>query len=124
MSEENVGVVRRFCERDDRTSLDSLMAILHGGHDDVRAWSPKSADVWLSRELAERESGRSPDPTPEWDVQERRAEAKPKPMRGATDRHTDLLQISYRSRTRPQQMLWTRSGPSHRTRETVPSLPH
>jgi ketosteroid isomerase-like protein len=55
MSEENVEVVRRFCKRDDRTSLDSLMAILHPdiewvpvqsdpeysvhrGHDDVRAW--------------------------------------------------------------------------------------
>jgi hypothetical protein len=29
MSEENVEVVRRFCERDDQTSLDSLMASLH-----------------------------------------------------------------------------------------------
>ena len=55
MSEENVEVVRRFCKRDDRTSLDSVMAILdpeiewvpvqsdpeysvHRGHDDVRAW--------------------------------------------------------------------------------------
>jgi ketosteroid isomerase-like protein len=55
MSEENVEVVRRFCERDDQTSLDSLMASLHPdiewvpvqsdpeysvhrGHDDVRAW--------------------------------------------------------------------------------------
>jgi ketosteroid isomerase-like protein len=55
MSEENVKVVRRFCERDDRTNLNSLMATLHPdiewvpvqsdpeysvhrGHDDVRAW--------------------------------------------------------------------------------------
>jgi ketosteroid isomerase-like protein len=55
MSEENVEVVRRFCERDDRTNLDSQMAILHPdiewvpvesdpeyavhrGHDDIRAW--------------------------------------------------------------------------------------
>ena len=55
MSEENVETVRRFCERDDQTSLDSLMASLHPdiewvpvqsdpeysvhrGHDDVRAW--------------------------------------------------------------------------------------
>jgi ketosteroid isomerase-like protein len=55
MSAENVEVVRRFCERDDQTSLDSLMASLHpdiewipiesdpeysvhSGHDDVRAW--------------------------------------------------------------------------------------
>jgi ketosteroid isomerase-like protein len=55
MSEENVEVVRRFCERDDQTSLESLMASLHPdiewipiesdpeysvhrGHDDVRAW--------------------------------------------------------------------------------------
>jgi len=55
MSEENVEVVRRFCERDDQTGLDSLLAILHPniewgpvesdpeysvhrGHDDIRAW--------------------------------------------------------------------------------------
>jgi ketosteroid isomerase-like protein len=55
MSQENVEVVRRFCKRDDRTSLDFLMAILHPdiewvpvqsdpeysvhrGHDDVQAW--------------------------------------------------------------------------------------
>ena len=55
MSEENVEIVRRFCERDDQTSPDSLMASLHPdiewvpvqtdpeysvhrGHDDVRAW--------------------------------------------------------------------------------------
>jgi ketosteroid isomerase-like protein len=55
MSEENVEVVRRFCERDDQTNLDLLMATLHPdiewvpvesdpeysvhrGHDDVRAW--------------------------------------------------------------------------------------
>jgi ketosteroid isomerase-like protein len=55
MSEANVAVVRRFCERDDQTSLDSLMAHLHPdiewvpvqsdpeysvhrGLDDVRAW--------------------------------------------------------------------------------------
>ncbi len=48
-------VVRRFCERDDQTGLDSLLAILHPniewvpvesdpeysvhrGHDDIRAW--------------------------------------------------------------------------------------
>jgi hypothetical protein len=29
MSEENVKVVRRFCEREDQTSLDSVMASLH-----------------------------------------------------------------------------------------------
>jgi hypothetical protein len=55
-------VVRRFCERDDQTSLDSLMASLHPdiewipiesdpeysvhrGHDDVRAWLTS----WQSR---------------------------------------------------------------------------
>jgi ketosteroid isomerase-like protein len=55
MSEENVEIVRRFCERDDQTSLDSQMAMLHPdiewvpvetdpehsvhrGRDDVRAW--------------------------------------------------------------------------------------
>ena len=55
MSEENVELVRRFCERGDQTSVDSVMAKLdpdiewvpvqsdpeysvHRGHDDVRAW--------------------------------------------------------------------------------------
>jgi ketosteroid isomerase-like protein len=55
MSQENVEVVRRFCERDDQTSLDSVIASLHPdiewvpvqsdpeysvhrGHDEVRAW--------------------------------------------------------------------------------------
>ena len=54
-------VVRRFCERDDQTGLDSLLAILHPniewvpvqsdpeysvhrGHDDVRAWLTSWAD--------------------------------------------------------------------------------
>jgi ketosteroid isomerase-like protein len=63
MSEENVEVVRRFCERDDQTSLDSLMVSLHPdiewvpvqsdpeysvhrGHDDVRAWLTSWAEAF------------------------------------------------------------------------------
>ena len=63
MSEENVEVVRRFCERDDQTSLDSVMASLHPdiewvpvqsdpeysvhhGHDDVRAWLTSWAEAF------------------------------------------------------------------------------
>jgi len=63
MSEENVEVVRRFCERDDQTNLDSLMASLHAeiewvpvqsdpeysvhrGHTDVRAWLTSWADAF------------------------------------------------------------------------------
>jgi hypothetical protein len=65
MSEENVEVVRRFCERDDQTSLDSLMVSLHPdiewvpvqsdpeysvhrGHDDVRAWLTSWAESFLT----------------------------------------------------------------------------
>ena len=56
-------VVRRFCERDDQTNLDSLMASLHAeiewvpvqsdpeysvhrGHTDVRAWLTSWADAF------------------------------------------------------------------------------
>ena len=102
MSEENVEVVRRFRERDDRTSLDSLMAILNRGHDDVRAWSPKSADVWLSGELAERESGRSPDRRQSGmskDVEPRRS---PNLCVGRRTGIQIPIRISYRSPTDPE----------------------
>jgi ketosteroid isomerase-like protein len=63
MSEENVELVRRFCERDDQTSVDSQMAKLdpdiewvpvesdpeysvHRGHDDVRAWLTSWAEAF------------------------------------------------------------------------------
>jgi len=63
MSEENVELVRRFCERDDQTSVDSLMATLHSdiewvpvqsdpeysvhrGHDDVHAWLTSWAEAF------------------------------------------------------------------------------
>ena len=68
MSEENVEVVRRFCERDDQTSLDSLMAILHPDiewvpvesdpeysvhrvHDDVRARLTSSTESYTYKSL-------------------------------------------------------------------------
>ena len=45
MSEENVELVRRFCERDDQTSLDSLMASLHP---DIE-WVPAQSDPAVLR---------------------------------------------------------------------------
>jgi ketosteroid isomerase-like protein len=63
MSQENVELVRRFCERDDQTGVDSLMASLHPdiewvpvqsdpeysvhrGHEDVRAWLTSWAEAF------------------------------------------------------------------------------
>jgi len=76
MSEENVEVVRRFCERDDQTSLDSLMVSLHPdiewvpvqsdpeysvhrGHDDVRVDAGSDLVVAFVR-LAGRADATSP----------------------------------------------------------------
>jgi hypothetical protein len=111
-------VVRRFCERDDRTSLDSQMAILHPdiewvpvqsdpeysvhrGHDDVRASSPKSADVWLSGAGRAR-ARQKPRPDARVGCPRTSSRGEPKPMHGAKDRHIDLIRISYRSPTDPE----------------------